>query len=105
MLLSALNIPKMFRDNSNFSACLDIFLETTNTGTSKYKLDTYEYIETGESLTSRNKCFRLDLKRSGLITLYRLSDGLVLWNAGTPGLNFIKTNPNVGCSKILDFSA
>ncbi len=53
------------------------------------QLKTNQWIGPGESLTSQNKCFRLNLTRNGIIILYRISDGLVLWRSGfkNTGLN------------------
>ncbi len=61
--------------------------EFNKTGPSVNQFSTNQSLETGESLTSKNKCFRLELKRSGLLSLYRLFDGFVLWTIGFAGQN------------------
>ncbi len=43
-------------------------------------------LETGESLTSPNSCFRLSMQRNGNVVLRRKSDNFVVWQTRTAGM-------------------
>ena len=50
------------------------------------KLKPNQSLETGESLTSPNSCFRLSMQRNGNVVLRRKSDNFVVWQTRTAGM-------------------
>jgi hypothetical protein len=50
------------------------------------KLKPNQSLETGESLTSPNSCFRLSMQRNGNVVLRRKFDNFVVWQTRTVGM-------------------